>query len=60
MFEKKSLILSVEECTIPKLEFESNKVNILEFPIKYLFENSETKIEFIHRSIYEFLWQINC
>ncbi len=54
MFEKKSLILSVEECTIPKLEFESNKVNILEFPIKYLFENSETKIEFIHRSIYEF------
>ena len=51
MFEKKSLILSVEECTIPKLEFESNKVNILEFPIKYLFENSETKIELDRKSV---------
>lgn len=54
MFEKRTLILPSEECQIPELEMERKKISILEFPIRYLFENSDSNIEFIHRSIYEY------
>ena len=54
MFEKGSPILYLEEEDIPELEFEGESVKILEFPIRYLFENSESCIEFIHKSIYEY------
>lgn len=54
MFEKNSLILEKNECEIPELEFEGKNVNILEFPIKHLFENTKVNIEFIHKSIYEY------
>lgn len=54
MFEKNSLILEKSECEIPELEFEGKNVNILEFPIKHLFENTKVNIEFIHKSIYEY------
>ena len=54
MFEKNKLILNKEEYEIPQLEFNGNYINILEFPIKHLFENTESNIEFIHKSIYEY------
>ena len=54
MFEKNTLSLSKKDYEIPTIEFEGNYVNVLEFPIKYLFENVENKIEFIHNSIYEY------
>lgn len=54
MFEKGSPILYLEEEDIPELEFEGESVKILEFPIRYLFENSESCIEFIDKSIYEY------
>ncbi len=54
MFEKDNLLLSKNECEIPKLEFEGRDVSILEFPIKHLFENTKTNIEFIHKSVYEY------
>lgn len=54
MFEKNKLSLSKEEYIIPKLEFQGDLVSILEFPIKYLFENTKLNIEFIHGSIYEY------
>lgn len=54
MFEKNSLILEKNECEIPELEFEGKNVNVLEFPIKHLFENTKVNIEFIHKSIYEY------
>lgn len=54
MFEKDSLVLYREEYQTPKLSFYGNDVNILDFPIKYLFEDSGTSIEFIHKSIYEY------
>lgn len=54
MFEKDNLLLSTNECDIPKLKFEGKSVSILEFPIKHLFENIEANIEFIHKSVYEY------
>lgn len=54
MFEKKDLKLYREEYSVPKLEFQGKSISILEFPIKHLFENVESKIEFIHKSIYEY------
>lgn len=54
MFEKNDLKIGKNECKIPKLTFEKRKISVLEFPIKHLFENTETNIEFIHRSIYEY------
>ncbi len=54
MFYKNSLTLMKEEYQIPKLAFQGNFVSILEFPIKYLFENIKNNIEFVHQSIYEY------
>lgn len=54
MFEKNSLLLQRKEYKIPTLEFEQKEINVLEFPIKHLFENIETNVEFIHKSIYEY------
>ena len=48
------MILSKEECQIPELEFNGSNISVLEFPIKYLFENIKCDIEFIHKSIYEY------
>lgn len=54
MFEKNELHLEKCEYKIPVLKFENKSVTIMDFPIKYLFENTEAKIEFIHKSIYEY------
>lgn len=54
MFEKKSLSLSKEEYEIPELAYQGTTVSVLEFPVKHLFENTSTNIEFIHKSIYEY------
>ncbi len=54
MFEKDNLSLQKNEYKIPELEFQGDLVNILEFPIKHLFESIEFNIEFIHKSIYEY------
>ena len=54
MFEKSGLILNKDEYEVPPLEFNGNYISILEFPIKHLFENTESNIEFIHKSIYEY------
>ena len=54
MFEENSLSLLREEYQIPQLEFQGESVSVLEFPIKYLFENVFWGIEFIHKSIYEY------
>lgn len=42
------------EYVVPKLAFWGKQISILEFPIKYFFENSNTDIEFVHNSIYEY------
>ncbi len=54
MFQNGRLSLLINECNIPDLEFEEKSVSILEFPIKHLFENTSSNIEFIHKSIYEY------
>lgn len=54
MFEKDVLLLKIEDCKIPKLEFQGDEISVLEFPIKHLFESTENNIEFIHKSIYEY------
>ena len=56
MFEKGDACLErgKDAYEIPTLEFEGNDVKILEFPIKHVFEQANEKIEFVHRSIYEF------
>lgn len=54
MFERNDLSLPRQECTVPNFEFEGKLINILDFPIKCLFENSAVNIEFVHKSIYEY------
>lgn len=54
MFEKNKLFLSKGEYAIPKLKFQGREVKVLEFPIKYLFDNIDSNLEFIHKSIYEY------
>lgn len=55
MFQKNSFILDPKEIDpLPTLEYERNHVSIWEFPIKYLFEKSNSTLEFIHLSIYEY------
>lgn len=54
MFQKRSLSITKEECGSLELKFMGKSVNIVEFPIKYFFENTESNIEFIHKSIYEY------
>lgn len=44
MFKRNILQLKKEECEIPELDIEKNKVSILEFPIKHLFECTEENI----------------
>ena len=43
-----------EEEKIPKLTFQGAEISVLEFPIKNLFENTMSNIEFVHKSIYEY------
>ena len=54
MFEKNSLFLPQNKYQIPKLDYQGEKTSVLEFPIKYLFEDIDINIEFIHNSIYEY------
>lgn len=54
MFEKDNLVLTKTEYDIPELEIQGEKLNIIEFPIKPLFESDGYNIEFIHKSIYEY------
>lgn len=54
MFETNDLSLGREEYKAPDLEFDRKTVSILDFPVKYLFENTDSRIEFIHKSIYEY------
>ena len=54
MFEKDALVLPREDYQIPVLEYKGKSISVLEFPIKHLFENTMTNIEFIHKSIYEY------
>ena len=54
MFEKNNLYLREGEYFVPELEFQRKTVSVLEFPIKHLFEYTESNIEFIHKSIYEY------
>lgn len=54
MFETGTLSLQKGDYEIPKLEFQGKNISVLEFPIKHLFENIESKIEFIHKSIFEY------
>lgn len=50
---KKGEELKLQDCDIPTLMFEQENINILEFPLKPLFESIE-KVEFVHYSIYEY------
>jgi len=54
MFEKNISYLTKEEYQIPTLSFQGKYVNVLEFPIRHLFENTKSNIEFIHKSIFEY------
>lgn len=54
MFEKGELVLLKDEYEIPELKFQGYSISVLEFPIKHLFENRESNIEFIHKSIFEY------
>lgn len=54
MFKINEQQLNRENHHIPKLSFQDGYIDILEFPIKHLFESIELKIEFIHKSIYEY------
>lgn len=54
MFEKDELQMKKSECKDFLLKYKKKKISILEFPIKQLFENTESDIEFIHKSIYEY------
>lgn len=54
MFEKNDLILLKDEYQSPEIKFQGGSMSILEFPIKHLFEGTESNIEFIHKSIYEY------
>ncbi len=53
MFEKNELSIQKNECQIPEIEFYGNSMQVLEFPIRHLFENTKSNIEFVHKSIYE-------
>lgn len=54
MFGKDNLILQKSEFKVPELVFQKRAVNILDFPLKQLFDRTNTSIEFIHKSIYEY------
>ncbi len=54
MFDENNLSIPRKEDEIPKLTFQGAEISVLEFPIKHLFENAATNIEFVHKSIYEY------
>lgn len=54
MFEAGGSTLPKRNLPVPQLEAQGYHINVLDFPIKHLFENTILTIEFIHRSIYEF------
>lgn len=56
MFEKNEICLvkDKDNYEVPELDIDKNKISILEFPIKHIFDKINAKIEFIHKSIYEY------
>lgn len=54
MFDESKLYLPRRDEEIPKLTFQGAEVSVLEFPIKHLFDNTISNIEFVHKSIYEY------
>lgn len=54
MFDNDTFSLPREKCQVPELELDGKIVTILDFPIKHLFERTDTNIEFIHNSVYEY------
>lgn len=54
MFDNNNLSLPKKEEEIPKLIFQGAEISVLEFPIKHLFDNTITNIEFVHKSIFEY------
>lgn len=54
MFDENKLSLTRKEDEIPKITFQRAEISVLEFPIKNLFENAISYIEFVHKSIYEY------
>lgn len=54
MFDKNKLSIPIIEEEIPKLTFHGAEISILEFPIKKLFDKTVTRIEFVHKSIYDY------
>lgn len=54
MFDEDKLLIPRKEDELPKLTFQGAEINVLEFPIKHLFDNTKANIEFVHKSIYEF------
>lgn len=54
MYDEDNLSLRRDEEKIPQLIFQGSKIGILEFPIKNFFANTISRIEFVHKSIYEY------
>ena len=54
MFDEDKLSIPRKEDEIPNLTFQGAEISVLEFPIKHLFDNTATNIEFVHKSIYEY------
>ena len=54
MFETGSSALKKSMCEIPKLKAQGQFIDVLDFPIRHLFENNTDSIEFIHNSVYEY------
>lgn len=54
MFDEDKLLIPRKEDEIPKLTFQGAEISVLEFPIKHLFDNTISNIEFVHKSIFEY------
>lgn len=54
MFKKNTLSVAREEIEIPLFNFHGYNISILDFPIKYLFENTSDHFEFVHKTFYEY------
>lgn len=53
MLRKNKLSLLDSEYYMPELEFQNKKIQIIDFPVRNLFEKGLT-LEFVHKSIYEY------
>lgn len=54
MFETGGSTLKRSMCEIPKFKADEHYIDVLDFPIRHLFENTAITIEFIHNSVYEY------